>query len=482
MGSSRTSISALLLGLAGLLGCSSGSDGNKNPAPPAAPTAAFGAQPTTGEAPLAVAFTDLSSGNVTSWAWDFGDGGGASVSDPSHVYANPGTYTVSLTVQGAGGSDTSTAQDLVDAQPPPGPLCPDPGNAGFSVVPDVLYGTDPGPCGFGQACLDVYLPDTPRACTPTVLFLHGGGWNGGSKGNANAVDIASRLALAGWTTVTVDYELASFAPCSGGIGSGSYPEAIHDAKRAVDWVHAVGTQSFGLSDSVVLVGNSAGGLFASLLGATQGPGEDFFDPDALGDYGVDRVVVFSGPANLVKIGCVGNPWSASCVASCPGPPGPPQMCMLPLGCNGTGGWAAGYPCLADSGNCFNAVAPEVFLGLEWPLAGVPAGVDCGDPLALPGAFGSPPTLVPWYDASPLFWISGEEPPFHLFHGECDALVPSYDSVDLAAALTADGVTHELTIEPANALCGTGCQHGDVVYGTEGIATRVADILLRSYGP
>ncbi|HPP77109.1 PKD domain-containing protein, partial [Methanospirillum sp.] len=57
----------------------------------------FSASPTSGTAPLTVQFTDLSTGNPTMWAWDFGDGGTAMVASPSYTYQNPGTYTVKLT-------------------------------------------------------------------------------------------------------------------------------------------------------------------------------------------------------------------------------------------------------------------------------------------------------------------------------------------------------------------------------------------------
>jgi len=72
----------------------------------AAPVAYFIATPTTGPAPLAVAFTDLSTGAPTTWAWDFGDGGSAEIQNPTHTYTAPGTYTVNLTVANSMGSDS----------------------------------------------------------------------------------------------------------------------------------------------------------------------------------------------------------------------------------------------------------------------------------------------------------------------------------------------------------------------------------------
>ncbi len=83
-----------------------------------APAAGFSASPTNGCLPLMVNFTDMSGGLVTNWQWSFGDGGVDFVPNPSYVYNMPGTYTVSLTVSGPGGSDTMTVTNLITVDPP----------------------------------------------------------------------------------------------------------------------------------------------------------------------------------------------------------------------------------------------------------------------------------------------------------------------------------------------------------------------------
>ncbi len=94
--------------------------------PFAAPTADFSASPTSGEAPLAVTFSETSTGNVTDWSWDFGDGASSTAQNPSHTYASAGSYTVSLTVSGPGGTDTATKTDHIQVSAPaPGPVTAD---------------------------------------------------------------------------------------------------------------------------------------------------------------------------------------------------------------------------------------------------------------------------------------------------------------------------------------------------------------------
>jgi Zn-dependent metalloprotease/chitodextrinase len=51
-----------------------------------------------------VNFTDQSVGGAY-WTWNFGDGTGSSLQNPSHTYTAPGVYTVTLRVTGASGCD-----------------------------------------------------------------------------------------------------------------------------------------------------------------------------------------------------------------------------------------------------------------------------------------------------------------------------------------------------------------------------------------
>ena len=81
------------------------------------PNADFIANPISGYAPLTVQFTDESSGNPTSWQWDFDDGGTSTEQNPSYTYTNPGTYTVSLTATNNCGSDTKTKPDYIEVKP-----------------------------------------------------------------------------------------------------------------------------------------------------------------------------------------------------------------------------------------------------------------------------------------------------------------------------------------------------------------------------
>ena len=83
------------------------------------PTPAFRSKPSAGTAPLTVAFTDQSKdsdGQVVAVSWDFGDGATSAERNPTHLYAVPGTYVVTLTAtDDSGGSAAKTGKVEVRA-------------------------------------------------------------------------------------------------------------------------------------------------------------------------------------------------------------------------------------------------------------------------------------------------------------------------------------------------------------------------------
>ena len=84
------------------------------------PVVDFSASDTSGSAPLAVQFTDISTGDPTSWSWDFGDGSASTDQSPDHEYTIAGTYQVTLVA--TRGTDTSQEPGALTITVEPGPL------------------------------------------------------------------------------------------------------------------------------------------------------------------------------------------------------------------------------------------------------------------------------------------------------------------------------------------------------------------------
>jgi len=109
----------------------------------AKPVVAFIGSPTSGTSPLTVAFTDQSTNTPTSWAWNFGDSTTSTTKNPSHTYANAGTYTVSLTAGNAGGSNTLTKSNyIVVSQPVVKPVAAFVGSPTSGTSPLIVAFTD----------------------------------------------------------------------------------------------------------------------------------------------------------------------------------------------------------------------------------------------------------------------------------------------------------------------------------------------------
>jgi len=104
-----------------------------------APTASFTADPTGGQAPLAVSFDASAStdpdGTITSYTWSFGDGQNGSGVSGSHIYMDEGTFTVVLTVIDSGGLMATISQAITVSAPENSSP-----TAAFTAAPDTGIG------------------------------------------------------------------------------------------------------------------------------------------------------------------------------------------------------------------------------------------------------------------------------------------------------------------------------------------------------
>jgi acetyl esterase/lipase len=121
----------------------------------------------------------------------------------------------------------------------------------YRIVPNITYLT----ANNWEAKLDLYLPREGSNPNPTLLYIHGGGWTGGSK-EASALTFLPYLEK-GWSVVNVEYRLARISLA---------PAAVEDCLCALRWViHNAKTYNFD-TNNLVVTGNSAGGHLALTTG------------------------------------------------------------------------------------------------------------------------------------------------------------------------------------------------------------------------
>ncbi len=140
----------------------------------AAPVAGFTATPLNGKAPLNVVFKDTSTGKLTGWEWDFGDGTTGTDRNPTHTYTLAGSYTVSLKVTGPGGENTKTQTDYIKVEEAP-PV------ADFTAVPTT-----------GPAPLTVTFTDASKNKVTAWAWTFG---DGGTSADQSPVHTFSQVGV-----------------------------------------------------------------------------------------------------------------------------------------------------------------------------------------------------------------------------------------------------------------------------------------------
>ena len=94
---------------------------------------------------------------------------------------------------------------------------------------------------------------------PAVLLIHGGGWSSGDK--SLLVPMAEKLSANGYVTASLEYRLSPEA---------KYPAAVYDIKAAIRWLRANAKVYNIDTNKIAVLGCSAGGHLAALVGTTNG--------------------------------------------------------------------------------------------------------------------------------------------------------------------------------------------------------------------
>jgi len=201
--------------------------------------------------------------------------------------------------------------------------------------------------------LDIYRAKSTPTPAPLLIFIHGGAWKSGQRNDYLVYLLA--FAAKGYVTATVSYRLSKEAV---------YPAAVQDVTCALRWLKQH-SETYGIDrHRIALIGGSAGGHLAMMVGYAHDSGA--FSGDCTADSVDDRVqavVNIYGPCDLT------TPFAIS-----------------------------------------SSVVVK-FLGSNYSDA--------------------PAT---YQQASPLSWLSADDPPTCIFHGTIDEVVPVSQSDTLKTHL------------------------------------------------
>lgn len=232
--------------------------------------------------------------------------------------------------------------------------------------------------------LDLYRPSRPiRRPAPVVVFLHGGGWSGGTR--TTGPDFRRYFASAGFAMASIEYRLTPAV---------TFPANVEDVRTAVRWLKTnAATQQID-PERICLWGTSAGGHLAAIAGlAPQGTFEGGGNPDRTSD--VRCVLDAYGPTKFDVMDEQAEQEKASL-----------QTPIATVAVAGRGGPMLHNPATSAESRLVGAAVQTV-----------PDRVKA---------------------ASPLTYVRAGAPPFLIMHGLADSSVPHGQSVLLYEALKATG--------------------------------------------
>ena len=253
--------------------------------------------------------------------------------------------------------------------------------------------------------LDVYLPSTPKASYPVVVVVYGSAWMSNSSKGADLNTLGKALLDAGFAVVMPNHRASRDA---------KFPAPMNDIKAVIRFVRAnASTYQFDTS-FVGITGSSSGGNMAAMAGTSRNVkqqvlGNEQIDiegsvgPHTAFSSSVDAVVDWFGPTNMLVMDS----------------------------CGGT-----------------NFIHND---------AKSPASLYIGGPIQEHKEL----TLL----ASPTTYVDAGDPPFLIFHGDKDRVVPHCQSKILYDALQKAKVPSQFILVPNG-------QHGPGVHVPEHIATMV----------
>jgi acetyl esterase/lipase len=270
-----------------------------------------------------------------------------------------------------------------------------------------------------ELVLDLYTPATaPATRLPVIVFLHGGGWSGGTR--TTGPDFRRFFAADGFAMVSIEYRLTPAI---------TFPSNVEDVKTAVRWLRANADAHRLDAGRICLWGTSAGGHLAAVAGLA--PKGTFEGPDNLGQssevqcvldaYGPTDFLVMDTQTEQERPGLQSQP---PALVAAPPMVGGVVVDGRVAGAGAAPGGGRGGPGRGGAPQPHDApTSPESRL-VGAPIQTVPDRVRA---------------------ANPITYVRADAPPFLIMHGLADNSVPHGQSVLLYDALKKAGTAVTLRL-------------------------------------
>jgi acetyl esterase/lipase len=276
---------------------------------------------------------------------------------------------------------------------------------GVEVIRDIAY-APPEPAGSRGHLLDLYLPDMPgKARMPLLIWTGGSGWLA-DNGKDSAGPVAEQFNPEGFAVAGVSIRSSTQA---------TFPAQAYDIKAAIRWLRAH-ARTYGIDPNrIAIMGNSSGGWATAMAAVTGGVDE------LEGDVGVQGVssrvqaaVALFPPTDFLQMD--------------------DHMIDCPF-----------FNQLFGLNDCHNdPLSPESRL-VGCPIQSCPEAVQ---------------------QANPISYVTRDDPPMMILHGQQDLLVPHHQSELLYAALR--GACRDVTFY---SVPGAGHSVEQVTAGVQGTTVR-----------
>jgi acetyl esterase/lipase len=162
---------------------------------------------------------------------------------------------------------------------------------GTTFINNVPYANDT----LKKHLLDIYLPPVAKSSYPLIVWVHGGGWKMNDKYSdmSYMTQTLKGFMEKGYAVASINYRYSSDIP---------FPGQIQDCNQAVDFLYLNASKYKLDREKIAVIGFSAGGHLASLMGLSNNSNIKAFYPGGKRpDFKIKLVLDFYGPSDLLAL-------------------------------------------------------------------------------------------------------------------------------------------------------------------------------------